>query len=105
MNTVATEIQALATIASLSSDIDALFVLDAQVKLLTEKVKHLKEYIANAHGEGTHKGELHSVTVALVAVKGAVDWEALCAKHGISADEQDSFRKPARADIRVSPKK
>jgi hypothetical protein len=105
MNTVATEIQALATIASLSSDIDALFVLDQQVKLLTDKVKHLKEYIANAHGEGTHKGELHSVTVALVSVKGSVDWEALCAKHGITADEQESFRKAGRADIRVSPKK
>jgi hypothetical protein len=105
MNEVQAQIQALAAVESLTSDIDALYVLDAQAKLLTDKVKHLKEYIANAHGEGTHKGELHSVTVALVSVKGSVDWEALCAKHGISADEQDSFRKPARADIRVSPKK
>jgi len=105
MNTIQAEIQALATVETLSSDIDALFVLDQQAKLLAEKVKEMKEAIANRYGEGKHQGELHSVTIALVSVKGAVDWEALCAKHGISADEQDSFRKPARADIRVSPKK
>ena len=105
MNTIQAEIQALATIETLSSDIDALYVLDAQAKLLADKVKEMKEAIANKYGEGKHAGELHSVTVALVPVKGAVDWEGLCAKHGITADEQESFRKAGRADIRVSPKK
>jgi len=105
MNTVATEIQALATIASLSSDIDALFVLDAQVKLLTEKVKHLKEYIANAHGEGTHKGELHSVTVTIADVKGTVDYQALCVEYGITEESLNKFRKAGSARITVTPKK
>jgi hypothetical protein len=105
MNTIQAEIQALATIETLSSDIDALYVLDAQAKLLADKVKEMKTAISNKYGEGKHNGELHSVTVALVAVKGTIDWEALCAKHGITADEQESFRKDGRADIRVSPKK
>jgi hypothetical protein len=105
MNEVQAQIQALAAVESFTSDIDALFVLDQQAKLLADKVKEMKEAIANKYGEGKHAGELHSVTVALVSVKGSVDWEALCAKHGISADEQESFRKAGRADIRVSPKK
>ena len=105
MNTIQAEIQALATIETLSSDIDALYVLDAQAKLLADKVKTMKTDIANKYGDGKHNGELHSVTVALVAVKGAVDWEALCKQFGITEAQQDSFRKEGRADIRVSPKK
>ena len=72
------QIQALATVESLSSDIDALYVLDQQAKALAEQVKTLKASIANKYDLGTHAGELHSVTVAMFEVKGTVDYAALC---------------------------
>ena len=102
MNTV---IQAQAVVESLSSDIDTLYVLDQQAKALAEQVKNLKADIANKYDVGTHKGELHSVTVALVEVKGTVDYQALCVAYGITEEKLAKFRKEGRADIRVSPKK
>jgi len=98
-------IQALSTVESLSSDIDALYVLDQQAKALTEKVKQLKATIANKYDVGTHKGELHSVNIALFDVKGSVNYEALCEAYGITETVLDTFRKEGRADIRVTPKK
>jgi len=98
-------IQALATVETLSNDIDALYVLDQQAKALADQVKAMKGDIANKYGEGKHAGELHSVTVALVEVKGSVDYAALCVQYGITDAVLDTFRKEGRADIRVTPKK
>ena len=98
-------IQALATVESLTSDIDALYVLDQQAKALAEQVKAMKADIANKYGEGKHVGELHSVEVKLVQVSGTVDYNALCVEFGISEETLNKFRKESRADIRVSPKK
>ena len=103
--TTATLIQATATIESLANDIDALYVLDQQAKALADKVKELKASIANKYDVGTHKGELHSVNVALFEVKGTVDYQALCVAYGITEDKLNEFRKEGRADIRVTPKK
>jgi hypothetical protein len=99
------QIQALATVESLSNDIDALYVLDQQAKALAEQVKTLKASIANKYDIGTHAGELHSVTVALFEVKGTVDYAALCVEYGITEEMLNKFRKDSRADIRVTPKK
>jgi hypothetical protein len=98
-------IQVLATVETLTSDIDALYVLDQQAKALAEQVKELKANIANKYDVGTHKGELHSVSVALFEVKGTVDYQALCVAYGITEDKLNAFRKEGRADIRVTPKK
>ena len=98
-------IQALATVESLTSDIDALYVLDQQAKALADQVKAMKADIANKYDVGTHKGELHSVNVALFEVKGTVDYQALCVAYGITEDKLNEFRKEGRADIRVTPKK
>ena len=103
--TTATLIQATATIESLQNDIDALYVLDQQAKALADKVKELKASIANKYDVGTHKGELHSVNVALFEVKGTVDYNALCVEYGITEETLNKFRKEGRADIRVTPKK
>ena len=103
--TTATLIQATATIESLANDIDALYVLDQQAKALADKVKELKASIANKYDVGTHKGELHSVNVALFEVKGTVDYQALCVAYGITEETLNKFRKEGRADIRVTPKK
>lgn len=105
MTEVQATIQALATIESLSSDIDSLYVLDQQYKALEAQIKALKADIANKYGEGEHKGELHSVTVKMVAVKGTVDYGKLCVEYGIQDDVLDTFRKAGRADIRVTPNK
>jgi hypothetical protein len=98
-------IQTLATVETLTSDIDALYVLDQQAKALAEQVKAMKADIANKYGEGKHAGELHSVEVKLVAVTGTVDYTALCVAYNITEDKLAEFRKEGRADIRVSPKK
>ena len=98
-------IQALAAVETLTSDIDALYVLDQQYKALEAQIKALKGDIANKYGEGEHKGELHPVTVKMVAVKGTVDYGKLCVEYGIQDDVLDTFRKAGRADIRVTPNK
>ena len=98
-----TEISAV--VASLTSDIDALYVLDQQAKALAEQIKALKDSIANKYGEGEHKGELHSVTVKLVPISGTVDYKKLCVSYGITDDVLNTFRKESRGDIRVTPAK
>jgi DNA-binding protein YbaB len=103
--TTATQIQTEALIATVTSDIDALYVLDQQAKALAEQIKALKDSIANKYGEGEHKGELHSVTVQLVQVSGTVDYKKLCVAYGIQDAVLDTFRKEGRVDIRVTPAK
>ena len=103
--TVATTIQTEATLVSLTNDIDALYVLDQQAKALAKQIEAMKDAIANKYDVGTHAGELHSVTVALIEVKGTVNYAALCVEYGISEETLNKFRKESRADIRVSPKK
>ena len=105
MTAVATQIQTEALISTVTSDIDALYVLDQQAKALEIKIKALKADIANKYGEGEFKGELHSVTVKLVQVKGTVDYGKLCVAYGIQDSVLDTFRKAGRADIRVTPQK
>jgi uncharacterized protein (DUF4415 family) len=105
MTAVATQIQTEALIATVTSDIDALFVLDQQAKALADQVKAMKEAIANKYGEGEHKGELHSVSVKLIAVAGTVDYKKLCVAYNIQDDVLATFRKEGRADIRVTPTK
>jgi hypothetical protein len=105
MTEVQATIQAIAAVESLTSDIDALYVLDQQAKALAEQVKKMKIAIANKYGEGNHKGELHEVDVKLVAVSGTVDYDKLCVAYGITKEVLDTFRKEGRADIKVSPKK
>ena len=103
--TTATLIQTEALISTITSDIDALYVLDQQAKALEAKIKALKADIANKYGEGEHKGELHTVTVQLVQVSGTVDYKKLCVTYNINDDVLNTFRKASRADIRVTPAK
>ena len=105
MTAVTTAIQTEALISTITSDIDALYVLDQQAKALEAKIKALKADIANKYGEGEHKGELHTVTVQLVQVSGTVDYKKLCVSYGINDDVLNTFRKASRADIRVTPSK
>ena len=102
MTEVQATIQALATVESLTNDIDTLAVLDRQVKDLTAKCKILKDDIANAYGEGKHRGEKYGVRVTIEQRKGSVDMEALCKAFGITDEQLDSFRGEAVAVIKVS---
>ena len=112
MTTVQATIQALATIESLSNDIDTLFVLDRQQKSLAAQVKTLKDNIANTYGETSkdandkqipHRGEKYGVTVVIANVKGTVDYDALIKHFGITEAQLDSFRKEGSARITVTP--
>jgi hypothetical protein len=105
MTAVATLIQTEALISTVTSDIDALYVLDQQAKALEAKIKAMKADLANKYGEGEFKGELHSVTIKLVQVKGTVDYGKLCVEYSITDDVLDTFRKANRGDIRVTPVK
>jgi hypothetical protein len=105
MTAIATQIQTEALISTVTSDIDALYVLDQQAKALEAKIKAMKADLANKYGEGEHKGELHSVSIKLVQVKGTVDYAKLCVSYGIQDDVLNTFRKENRADIRVTPVK
>ena len=95
----------LSAVASITSDIDELYLLDQEAKRLADRIKLLKANIANKYGEGDHKGEHHEVSVQLVPVSGTVDYNKLCAAHGITEEVLNKFRKEGRVDIRVSPKK
>lgn len=103
MTAVQATIQALATIESLSNDIDTLAVLDRQQKALAAQVKTLKDNIANTYGEGKHRGEKYGATVVIANVKGTVDYDALCAHFGITEEQLNSFRKEGSARITVTP--
>jgi hypothetical protein len=112
MTEVQATIQALATIESLSNDIDTLFVLDRQQKSLTAQVKTLKDNIANNFGETSkdaagkqvpHRGEKYGATVVIANVKGSVDYDALIKHFGITEAQLDAFRKESTARITVTP--
>ena len=103
MTEVQATIQALATVESLTNDIDTLAVLDRQVKDLTAQCKVLKDNIANTHGEGKHRGENYGVRVTIENRKGSIDLEALCAHFGITAEQAEQFRGASTAVIKVSP--
>ena len=103
MTEVQATIQALATVESLTNDIDTLAVLDRQVKDLTAKCKSLKEDLANQYGEGKFRGEKYGVRITLEQRKGSVDMEALCKSFGITEEQLDSFRGEASAIIKVAP--
>lgn len=103
MTEVQATIQALATVESITNDIDTLAVLDKQVKQLTAQCKTLKDGIANQYGEGKHRGEKYGVRITIEQRKGSVDMEALCKHFGITEEQLDSFRGEATAVIKVSP--
>ncbi|NBS75252.1 MAG: hypothetical protein EBT78_11570 [Betaproteobacteria bacterium] len=103
MTTVQATIQALATVESLSNDIDTLAVLDRQVKTLTLQCKTLKDNLANQYGEGKFRGEKYGVTVTIADVKGTVDYDALCKHFNITEEQLNSFRKEGSARITVTP--
>ena len=103
MTEVQATIQALATVESLTNDIDTLAVLDRQQKALAAQVKSLKDSIANTFGDGKHRGEKYGVTVTVANVKGTVDYDALCAHFGITEDQLNSFRKEGSPRITVTP--
>lgn len=103
MTEVQATIQALATVESITNDIDTLAVLDKQVKQLTAQCKSLKDSIANQYGEGKHRGEKYGVRVTIEQRKGSVDMEALCKHFGITEEQLEQFRGDATAVIKVSP--
>jgi len=96
-------IQALATVESFTNDIDTLAVLDRQVKELTAQCKSLKDTIANNYGEGKHRGEKYGVRVTIENRKGSIDYEALLAHFGITAEQAEQFRGASSAIIKVAP--
>ena len=102
MTTVATEVQAVATVESLLNPIDQLSVLDRQQKGLAVQVKNLKDTIANTYGEGKHRGEKYGVRVTIENRKGSIDVEKLLAHFGITAEQADQFRSDSIAVIKVS---
>ena len=103
MTTVATEVQAVATVESLLNPIDQLSVLDRQQKGLAVQVKNLKDTIANTYGEGKHRGEKYGVRVTIEDRKGSVDMDKLCAAFGITEAQLNSFRGESSAVIKVTP--
>jgi hypothetical protein len=103
MTTVATEVQAVATVESLLNPIDQLSVLDRQQKGLAVQVKSLKDTIANEYGEGKHRGEKYGVRVTIENRKGSIDVEKLLAHFGITAEQAEQFRGDSIAVIKVAP--
>ena len=102
MTEVQALIQTLATVESLTNDIDTLAVFDRQIKDLTAKCKVLKETIANQYGEGKFRGERYGVRVTIENRKGSVDMKALCKAFGITDEQLDSFRGESSAIIKVA---
>jgi hypothetical protein len=100
MTEVQATIQALATVESITNDIDTLAVLDRQVKDLEAKCKALKESISNTYGEGKHRGEKYGVTVSLCNTT-KVDYKALLAELG-ATPEQIAKHTTTGASIRVT---
>ena len=111
--TVATEIQAVATVESLLNPIDQLFVLDRQQKALAAQVKSLKDSIANSYelsekdANGKiipHRGEKYGVKLTIENRIGSVNVEAIIQAMGITEAEFNAqFRGESLAIIKVSP--
>lgn len=111
--TIATQIQAEATITSLANPIDTLMVLDRQQKELAAQCKVLKDEIANKYdlcekdAKGKiipHRGEKYGVKVTIENRIGTVNVEAVIAALGITEDEFNAkFRGESSAIIKVTP--
>ena len=118
--TVATEVQAVATVESLLNPIDQLFVLDRQQKALASQVKTLKDGIANSYelsekdANGKlipHRGEKYGVKLTIENRIGSLDTEAIL--NALRSTEQfkdlteenfnKKFRGESSAVIKVSP--
>lgn len=119
MTEVQATIQALATIESITNDIDTFAVLDRQVKDLTAQTKILKDSIANTYGlcekdaKGkiiSHRGEKYGVKVTIENRIGSLDAEAIIAalrsteqfKDLTDEDFNKQFRGESSAIIKVS---
>ena len=119
MTDVQATIQALATVESITNDIDTLAVLDRQVKSLTAQTKVLKDNIANTFGvcekdaKGKlipHRGEKYGVKVTIENRIGSLDAEAIIAalrsteqfKDLSEEDFNTQFRGESSAVIKVS---
>jgi len=112
MTEVQATIQALATVESITNDIDTLAVLDRQVKSLTAQTKVLKDSIANTFGlcekdaKGKlipHRGEKYGVKVTIENRIGSVDVEAVIKALGITEEDfNEKFRGESSAVIKVS---
>jgi len=113
MTEVQATIQALATVESLTNNIDTLAVLDRQIKNLTAQTKVLKDGIANTLGlcekdaAGKiipHRGEKYGVKLTIENRIGSVDVEAVIKALGITEAEFNAqFRGDSIAVIKVSP--
>ena len=112
MTEVQTTIQALATIESITNEIDTLAVLDRQVKDLEAKCKVLKDSIANTYGlcekdaKGKlipHRGEKYGVTVSLCNTT-TVDYKGLLAELGATPEQIAKYTSTG-ASIRVTSTK
>jgi uncharacterized protein (UPF0335 family) len=97
---VSTLIQATAAVESATNKIDTLAVLSTEIKRLEEITKGLKADIANAYGEGKHRGEQYGVTVTLCNTS-KVDYKALLAELGCTAEQLAKYTTTG-ASIRVS---
>jgi len=112
MTEVQATIQALATVESLTNNIDTLAVLDRQIKTLTAQTKILKDGIANTLGlcekdaNGKiipHRGEKYGVKVTIENRVGTVDVEAVIKALGLTEKEFDKqFRGESSAVIKVT---
>ena len=103
MTEVQATIQALATVESLTNNIDTLAVLDRQIKNLTAQTKVLKDGIANTLGEGKHRGEKYGVRVTIESRIGSVDVEAVIRALGLTEEEfNKQFRGESSAVIKVT---
>jgi hypothetical protein len=103
MTEVQATIQALATVESLTNNIDTLAVLDRQIKNLTAQTKVLKDGIANTLGEGKHRGEKYGVRVTIENRIGSVDVEAIIKALGLTEEEfNKQFRGESSAVIKVT---
>ena len=102
ITTTQAQIQATAAVESLVNPIDRLAVIDRQIKTLTTDAKVLKDQLANGLGEGKHRGEHYGVRITIEQRKGAVDYEALLAHFGITAEQVEQFRGDAVAVIKVA---
>lgn len=111
MTEVQATIQALATVESLTNDIDTLAVLDRQVKDLTAKCKTLKDGLANQYGEGKFRGEKYGVRITIENRIGSLKADDLLAalrstKEFADMTEEDfnkKFRGESSAIIKVAP--
>jgi hypothetical protein len=102
ITTTQAQIQATATVESLSNPIDRLAVIDRQIKALTTDAKGLKDGLANTLGEGKHRGEQYGVRITIEQRKGSIDLEALCKAFGITVEQAEQFRGDAVAVIKVA---